>query len=397
MTDYPLTPQASSSRSHLSPISVSIDLDALRYNFQSIRSQLLPETRILAIIKADAYGHGAFPIARTLHSLDVFGFGVASVHEGVTLRENGILDPILVMGPLQTAHLKDLFHYTLTPVISHHAILADLIALLPKNTSPYPIHIKVDTGLHRLGIRPEDVLEMFHSINQPRSPVTITGFMTHFADADNPDGIVTNHQLAQFRSLTDQLRSAGFSLPLLHVANSAGILFHKEAHLDMVRPGLMLYGYAPSHPGQAPPIRLKPVLAASTYVAHLRLLQPGEIVGYNAQFRTKRPSKIAVLPVGYTHGIPRKLTGVGHVLIQGEPAPIIGKICMDMMMVDVTEIPHTTIGQEVRLLGTQGTRSISAEDYAIWLETIPYEVLCGIGGKSRKTYHSTEGDTTSHV
>jgi len=395
VTDYPLTPQASSSRSHLSPISVSIDLDALSHNFLSIRSQVLPQTRILAIIKADGYGHGAVPIAKTLHSLGVFGFGVASVHEGVTLRENGILDPILVMGPLQTAHLKDLCHYTLTPVISHHALLDDLIALLPKNLPPYPIHIKVDTGLHRLGMNPEDVLAIFHFINQPRCPVTVTGFMTHFADADNPDGIVTNHQLAQFRSLTEQLQTAGFSLPLLHLANSAGILFHKEAHLDMVRPGLMLYGYAPSHPGQPPPIRLKPVLAASTYIAHLRLLQPGEIVGYNAQFRTKRSSKIAVLPVGYTHGIPRKLTGIGHVLIQGELAPIIGKICMDMMMVDVTEIPHPAIGQEVRLIGIQGTRSISAEDYATWLETIPYEVLCGIGGKARKTYHSAKVHLTN--
>ena len=393
MTDHSLT---ASLRSHLSPISVSIDLGALRHNYHAIRSYLSPHTRILAIIKADAYGHGAVHIAKTLETLGVFGFGVASVHEGATLREQGIHNPILIMGPLQSTHLKDLLQHSLTPVISHPPLASQLIALLPKNAPPYPIHLKVDTGLHRLGMEPEQILEAMQSLQQPRSQVTISGLMTHFADADNPDGLVTAHQLDRFGSLIERIQAADFPLPVLHVANSAGILFHQEAHFDMVRPGIMFYGYAPRHPGQPPHISLKPVLSASTYIAHLRTLQPGEIVGYNALFRTKRPSTIAILPVGYTHGIPRKLTGVGHVLIQGKPAPIIGKICMDMMMVDVTEIPHPTIGQEVQLLGTQGTSCISAEDYATWLETIPYEVLCGIGGKAQRTYFGDQTQTTSH-
>ena len=378
--------------SHLSPISVSVDLNALRQNYQSIRLQLLPNTRILAIVKADAYGHGAIPIARTLQGLGAFGFGVASVHEGATLREGGIQSPILVMGALQPAHLKALVHYRLTPVISHRTILSELMAVLPQDAAPYPIHLKVDTGLHRLGLDPEHILEIFQCTQESNCPVKISGLMTHFADADNPDSTFTTLQLRKFRTLIDHIRSTGLPLPPLHVANSAGILFYKEAHFEMVRPGLMLYGYAPGHPGKDTPIRLQPVLAATTYIAHLRTLQPGDIVGYNALFRATRPSKIAVLPVGYTHGFPRKLTGIGHVLIQGETAPIIGKICMDMMMVDVTEISHATIGQEVRLLGTQGSRSISAEDYANWLETIPYEVLCGIGGKAQKLYPALDGE-----
>ncbi|MDR4493000.1 MAG: alanine racemase [Nitrospirales bacterium] len=376
--------------SHLSPITVSVDLTAVCHNYQAIRLRLLPGTKILAIVKADAYGHGAIPIAQTLQGLGVFGFGVASVHEGALLREGGIQNPILVMGPLQSAHMKDLFQYRLTPVISHRTIFSELLSILPKNVAPYPIHLKVDTGLHRLGMDPEHILEIFQCTQPPQSPVTISGLMTHFADADNPDSTFTTFQLTRFRSLIEHIQSSGFALPDLHVANSAGILFYKEAHFEMVRPGLMLYGYAPGHPEQDSPIRLQPALAATTYIAHLRSLQPGDIVGYNALFRATRPSKIAILPVGYTHGFPRKLTGIGHVLIQGKTAPIIGKICMDMMMVDVTEIPGTTIGQEVRLLGTQGSRSISAEDYANWLETIPYEVLCGIGGKAKKLYQSTE-------
>ena len=390
MTDYSVIPSGQAFRPHLSPISVAIDLNALRHNFQTIRARLSSQTRILAIIEADAYGHGALQVADTLQKMGAFGFGVASVQEGVTLREGGIQNLILVMGPLQRSHLKDLVEHSLTPVISDPSLLTELIPLISSEAAPYSIHIKVDTGLHRLGMDPEQILNMFQATQQPQSPISITGLMTHFADADNPDGILTLHQLERFQSLISQIRSAGFALPILHVANSAGILFHQEAHFDMVRPGLMLYGYAPTHAGQPPLIHLKPVLAAKTYIAHLRTLQPGEIVGYNAMFRTTRPSTIAVLPVGYTHGIPRKLTGVGHVLIQGNQAPIIGKICMDMMMVDVTEIPQARIGQEVQLLGTQGSRTISAENYAAWLETIPYEVLCGIGGKARKTYGSED-------
>jgi alanine racemase len=154
----------------------------------------------------------------------------------------------------------------------------------------------------------------------------------------------------------------------------------------MVRPGIMLYGYTPGQEQTPPPIQLQPVMEAKTYIAHLRALEPGEVVGYNALFRTRRLSQIAVLPVGYTHGFPRHLTGIGHVLIQGTPAPIIGKICMDMMMVDVTDIPNPAIGEDVVLLGKQGKNEITAQDLAEWLNTIPYEILCGIGGKANRTY-----------
>ena len=185
------------------------------------------------------------------------------------------------------------------------------------------------------------------------------------------------------------MQELGVQVPLYHMANSAGILFHPNSHMGMVRPGIMLYGYIPQCEGKPPPIEVEPVMHAKTYIAHLRSLEPGEIVGYNALFRTRRPSQIAILPVGYTHGFPRHLTGKGHVLIHGLPAPIIGKICMDMMIVDVTDIPHPTIGEEVVLLGRQGEKEITAQDYADWLNTIPYEILCGIGGKANRTYLST--------
>ncbi len=368
------------------PITVGIHLENIKANFQQIREFVPSTTKILPIIKADAYGHGAVHVAQTLASLDIFGFGVASVPEGILLRENQIHHPIIIMGPLLEDHLHEIIHFNLTPVISHPAILQQLLTLLPSNKHPYPIHLKIDTGLHRLGFDAKEALALLSSLTAQKSVLKLEGLLTHFADADNPDPDLTNQQLHQFQSCIQQIKEQGISIPLYHMANSAGILFHPTSHLGLVRPGIMLYGYAPRADYDAPLISLSPVMEAKSYIAHLRSLESGEVVGYNALFRTRRSSQIAILPVGYTHGFPRGLTGHGHVLIQGTPAPIIGKICMDMMMVDVTEIPHPTIGEEVVLLGRQGEHEITAQDYATWLNTIPYEILCGIGGKVNRTY-----------
>ncbi|WNM56968.1 alanine racemase [Candidatus Nitrospira allomarina] len=383
----PIRPPSPSDLRHVSsPITVSISLDALTRNFHQIRQWITPSIKILAVIKADAYGHGAIPVAQTLEHAGIFGFGVASVMEGITLREHQIHCPILVMGPILPQHLSEIIRHQLTPVISRAEILQQLIELLFPRATPFPIHLKVDTGLHRLGFENDEALSLLSKLTLSTPLIEIEGLLSHFADADNQDHTLTNLQIQKFLAFIDQAKQLGVQPPILHMANSAGILFHPTAHLGMVRPGLMLYGYAPLQESFPQSLTLEPVMQATTYLAHLRSLQPGEIVGYNALFRTRRPSQIAVLPVGYTHGFPRHLTGVGHVLIKGEPAPIIGKICMDMMMVDVTDIPHPTVGEEVVLLGKQGTRKITAEDHARWLNTIPYEVLCGIGGKANRIY-----------
>ncbi len=383
----PIRPPSPSDLRHVSsPITVSISLDALSRNFQQIRQWVAPSTKILAVIKADAYGHGAIPVAQTLEHLGIFGFGVASVMEGITLREHHIHCPILIMGPILPQHLSEIIRHQLTPVMSRAEIVQQLIELLFPRATPFPIHLKIDTGLHRLGFENEEALSLLSRLSLSTPLIEIEGLLSHFADADNQDHTLTNVQIQKFLAFIDQAKELGVQPPILHMANSAGILFHPTAHLGMVRPGLMLYGYAPRQESSPQSLTLEPVMQATTYLAHLRSLQPGEIVGYNALFRTRRPSQIAVLPVGYTHGFPRHLTGVGHVLIKGEQAPIIGKICMDMMMVDVTDIPHPTVGDEVVLLGKQGTREITAEDHAGWLNTIPYEVLCGIGGKANRIY-----------
>ena len=389
MTLSPSSPSLTSAVPR-APLTVCIHLDALKENFQHIRQFVSPNTKILPIIKADAYGHGAVPVAQTLAPLGIFGFGVASVPEGILLREHHIHHPIIITGPLLGDHLHDIIHYDLTPVISHPDILHQLLTQLPLDKQPFPIHLKIDTGLHRLGLEAKEALSLFSSLTSSPSPVTIQGLLTHFADADNPDPGLTNQQLHQFQTFIKQVQELGIQVPIYHMANSAGILFHPSSHMGMVRPGLMLYGYTPGHEIASPPIYLGPVMQAKTYIAHLRSLEPGEAVGYNALFRTRRLSQIAVLPVGYTHGFPPGLTGTGHVLIQGAAAPIIGKICMDMMMVDVTDIPNPLIGEEVVLLGKQGRNEITAQDYSNWLNTIPYEILCGIGGKANRTYFPPE-------
>ena len=367
------------------PLTVCIHLDVLKTNFLKIRQFVPPSTKILPIIKADAYGHGAVPVAQALESLSIAGFGVASVSEGIRLREHHIQAPIIIMGPLLKDHLEAIIHYDLTPVISHHDIFHQLLAILPSNKQPFPFHLKIDTGLHRLGFEAQEALALIGSLSSTPG-ISLQGLLTHFADADNPDPSLTNQQIQQFQFFIQQIKKEGILPPLFHMANSAGILFHSASHLGMVRPGIMLYGYTPGHNLASPPFQLQPVMQAKTYIAHLRSLEPGEVVGYNALFRTRRLSQVAVLPVGYTHGFPRHLTGVGHALIQGRPAPIIGKICMDMMMVDVTDIPNPKIGDDVVLLGKQGKKEITARDLAGWLNTIPYEILCGIGGKADRTY-----------
>ena len=380
------------------PISVTVNLETLTQNFQQIRQLLSPTTKILAIVKADAYGHGAIPVAQALTPLGIFGFGVASVREAMVLREHDIQSPILVMGPLLPAHLKEVIHYKLTPVISHSDTLHQLIEQVPPGQGPFPIHLKIDTGLHRLGFDPKEALSLLASNPTYAGSVEIQGLLSHFADADNLDPTLTNQQLQEFHTFIHQMQQQNIHVPIYHIANSAGVLFHPTSHFGMIRPGLMLYGYTPRQGGDVPMVSLKPVMQATTYIAHLRSLLPGEIVGYNALFRTRRPSHIAVLPIGYTHGFPRPLTGIGHVLLKGKQAPIIGKICMDMMMVDVTDIPNSTIGDEVVLLGRQGNQEITAWEHAEWLNTIPYEVLCGIGGKANRTYlpQSALSSASSH-
>jgi alanine racemase len=338
----------------------------------------------LAVVKADAYGHGAIPVSQTLDSLGVRRFGVATVQEGIGLRTFGINHPILVMGALLPPQLTDLIEHRLTPVISNADIAYHLAELLDAHSAPYPVHIKVDTGMRRLGIPLDSVLSLLETHPFHRQ-LHVEGLMTHLADADNLDPTFTDMQLRGFRTLVNQIQTCGKGIPLLHTANSAGILYHQAAHLDLVRPGIMLYGYAPGRSSHSR-ITLRPAMKVTTSIVQVRAVAPGDQLGYNLSYRTKRPARIAVLPVGYAHGYPRFLSNKGMVLIHGRRTPIVGKICMDMMQVDITDLPAGQPGDEVVLMGDQGTEEISAVDIAQWGQTIPYEILCNFGLRVNRVY-----------
>lgn len=366
-----------------SPTQATIDLSRLAQNLSALRARLPPSCAIIGIVKANAYGHGAVAISQTLIQLGVSTLGVATVAEGIQLREAGMLCDIVVLGPVVPRELADLLHHHLTPLIYDEAIVVALTARL-RDVSPYPVHVEVDTGMGRLGLAADRVLPLLQSAAF-KGPLRLVGLMTHFADADQFDPSFTNGQIRAFAGLLDHIRQSGVTLPMAHMANTAGILRFPDSHYDAVRPGLGLYGYQSGTPVADDP-HLRPVLSWSTHIVQLRNLDPGQSVSYNRTFRAARPTHVAILPIGYADGYSRHLSNKGSVLVHGRRTPVIGRVCMDMTMIDVTDIPHAQVGDEVMLIGTQEGETITADDLAAWQGTIPYEVLCAIGPRVRRVY-----------
>jgi len=370
----------------LLPTYATVNLAALAHNLSCITRYLSPDCEILAIVKANAYGHGAVETAQALVRQGIGRFAVASLDEGIALRHAGINASIVVLGALFEQQIADLVANTLTPVISDGRILSSLTKAARSHQAPYPIHLKVETGMGRLGFSPKELLSLLDSSLVQR-PLQVEGLMTHLADADGKDTAFTEQQLGVFRTVLEQVRQRGVTLPFVHTANSAAIVRFPAAHFSLVRPGIMLYGYH-TLPTTVPAPDLKPVLSLHTTIAQLRTIPRGGSVSYNGTFVATRPTRIAVLPIGYADGYSRRLSHRGSVLIQGRRAPIVGLVCMDMIMVDVTDLAPVHVGETATLIGQQGGESIWADEVADWIGTIPYEVLCGIGSRVPRLYES---------
>ena len=372
--------------STLLPTYATVNLAALAHNLSCIKRYLSPGCQVLAIVKANAYGHGAVETAHTLARQGIGRFAVASLDEGIALRQAGISASIVVLGALFEEQISDLIAHQLTPVVSDGRILPALAKAVHSHSSPYPIHLKVETGMGRLGFSPEELLSL---LDDPllRSPLQVEGMMTHLADADGKDTVFTEQQLGAFCAVLEQIRQRGVTLPLVHTANSAAIVRFPDAHFSLVRPGIMLYGYH-TLPATVPAPDLRPVLSLRTTIVQLRTIPRGGTVSYNQTFVAKRTTQIAVLPIGYADGYSRRLSHRGSVLIHGRRAPIVGLVCMDMIMVDVTDLPPVQVGETVTLIGQQGEESIWADEVAGLIGTIPYEVLCGIGSRVPRLYES---------
>lgn len=340
----------------------------------------------MAVVKANAYGHGAIETSRTLIQYGVTRLAVFSTEEGMALRQAGITVPIVVLGPVFQEQFGDMFASQLTPVVSDPSMLTALAQAAASRAIPYPIHLKIETGMGRLGLTQDELVALIRSHKFPPS-LRVEGLMTHLADADGSNSDATEEQIRRFRDALKIVQEGGFHISLIHVSNSCGAVRFPSAHFSLVRPGIMLYGYhtLPSTVGTPD---LRPVLSLKTQIAQLRTIQPGSPVSYNGTFTAKRLTRIAVLPIGYANGLSRRLSNRGSVLIRGHRAPIAGLVCMDMVMVDVTEIPGTAVGDETILIGRQGNDEITASEIAKWTDTIPYEVLCAISPKIPRLYLS---------
>ena len=366
-----------------------VNLDAICQNIQNAMKKVGPDTKIMAIIKTDAYGHGAVPIARALSEIGCYAFGVATVPEAVQLRKAGIENPILILGYVFPADYDALIENNIMHAVFQYETakaLSDKAVSLGKTVT---IHIKLDTGMGRIGMQPteESVQEIQRIAALPN--LEINGIFTHFASADLADEeslAYTKKQYEMFTAFCRRLEEEGVHIRVRHCCSSAGLLEYPEFHLEMVRPGIVQYGYDPS---EEMPSRLfvpKPVMSLHCCVTCVKVIEPGETISYGRCFKAERPTKIATLPVGYADGYSRLLSNRVDVLIHGRRAPQVGNVCMDQCMVDVTDVPDVAVGDEVVLFGRQGTEEIRLGELAKILGTIDHEVLCNINRRVPRVY-----------
>lgn len=369
------------------PTRADIDLIALIHNLQQVRNCCSGGQGVLVVVKADAYGHGAVQVSRALEKEGVEMLGVATAEEGIALREAGIKKPVLVFGGCYPGQEAMFVTQQLTAVVFSLQDLKRLDAYGTDHNLRFPVHLKCDTGMGRVGFLPREIPELIEVLTSGRG-IEIAGLMSHLACADEPDSPLTQNQIACFRDILQRLESAGVRPPAIHLCNSAGLAAWRVPECTLVRPGIMLYGSYPA-PEFREKLDLRPVMTLSTEIALLRSIDAEQGVSYGHIYTTRRETLLATLPVGYADGYNRLLSNCGEVLIRGQKAPVVGRVCMDWIMVDVTDIPGVTRGDRVVLLGYDGELQISVEDWASKVDSISYEVFCGISQRVPRYFHAS--------
>ncbi len=363
------------------PVWAEVNLNSLRHNIRRIKK--LTNSEIMPIVKADAYGHGAVQIVRTLREEGIQRFGVAFLEEALELRSHFSDSIIMVIGPTLPEYSEILVKEEIIPEIfqvEQAIALSEAAVKLKKNAK---IHIKIDTGMGRIGFR-ETALEDITQISLLPN-IYVEGIYTHLATADSPDLSYTQRQLNQLNKLHDRLSASGIDIPIRHAANSPAVMQVSASHYEICRPGLIVYGLNPLE-DLAQDIDLLPVLSLKARISHLKTIDPGESVGYGRSFFAERSTKVATLPLGYADGLRRAMSNGGEVLIKGQRVLIIGKVCMDQTMVDVSDIENVAVGDEVTILGKDGDEAITAKELADRADTISYEILCGITKRVPRIY-----------
>ncbi|MBQ8231220.1 MAG: alanine racemase [Lachnospiraceae bacterium] len=365
-----------------------VDLDAITENIVNINGNTNPHTKLLAVIKTDGYGHGSVPIARCLEKFDfMYGYAVATVEEAVILRKAGISLPILILGYTFPYSYEELIREDIRPAVFRNDMLRELSKAAEKAGKTAKVHIKIDTGMSRIGISPDDAGLNFVKEAMETPGIEIEGIFTHFARADETDKSSALKQLEVFQSFIGRIeKELGLIIPVKHCSNSAGIVEMPQANMDLVRPGIILYGLRPSDEVSREIISLRPALSLHSHVVYVKDIFPGQSVSYGGTFTALHKMRIATIPVGYGDGYPRMLSGKGYVLIHGKKAPILGRVCMDQFMVDVTDITGVKEGDSVTLIGTDGEETITAELLGELSGRFNYELVCDLGRRIPRVY-----------
>lgn len=377
---------------HYDRVWAEVDLDAITHNINSIKNRMGDKAKIVAVIKTDGYGHGATQIARILETDErIWGYAVATAEEAHALRENGIHKPVLILGftfpysyerLIQEEVRQTVFMEDVARMLSQKALETDKVC---------KVHIKVDTGMSRIGISPDDAGLAFIKNVQQLKGIEIEGIFTHFATADEADHSKTNRQFQIFKDFTDRVENElGMHIPMKHCANSAGIVEFPQMHMDAVRAGIILYGLWPSKEVEKDHIiDLSPALSLKTKVVYVKTVPPKTEISYGGTFTTFRDTRVATLCIGYGDGYPRSLSNIGHVLIKGQKAPILGRVCMDQLMVDVTDIKgEICVGDTATLIGRDGDEEITMEELGDLSGRFNYELACDLGKRVPRIYKS---------
>jgi alanine racemase len=369
-------------RTSIRPTIAEVDLGAIQRNLRRLQQAMGDGVGVFGVVKADAYGHGAVAVARALEPL-CSALAVSLVEEGLELRAAGVRAPILVLGAYYAGHHDDVLAERLTPVVYDVADLERFADAASRRGRPADVHIKIDTGMSRLGIAIDEVPATFDRL-RGLPALRLAGLCTHLPSADLPDPLQTEQSLDRFEACVAAAKRAGFEGLRNHAANSAAAVRLSRARVDAVRPGLALYGAMPSPHVMLP--GLEPALRLTTRIMAIHDVAPGTGVSYGWIWRAQRPSRIATLPIGYADGYPRHVTGA-DVLVGGRRVPVVGAVCMDMLMVDVTEVPVSDagVGATVTLIGRDGAERITVDDLAAWAGTVSYEILCGISKRVPRT------------
>jgi len=352
---------------------IEINLDSVKQNIKNIKNCIDKQAKIMGVVKGNAYGHDSVEVSKTLIEQGVEQLAVARIEEAIVLRKNSINVPILVLSVALKEQLRLYLDYNVMPTISNIETAKEFNEIASRYRKKLKVHLKIETGMGRLGIMPEVALYSLKKI-KTMDNIDLQGIYTHFSTADEDNKEYTNYQFNNFRNVMDQMKKNNINIPFFHVANSGTILDLPNMWLDIIRPGCIIYGLYPSNE-VSKTIQLYPALSFKSRIAFIKKLEPNKFIGYGRTYKTKRSTLIATLPVGYADGYSRLLSNRGKVLVSGFEAPVIGRVCMDQMMIDITDVPKPNIGDEVVLWGKQMGKTIAVEDIAELLNTIVDEVV----------------------